>query len=69
MSHAGSAYPSSMPAFFRFLLLFILVVSAGKTTTVIYAQTAEKVVAVVNGKKITQSEVDKSIAAQLIPLQ
>jgi protein-disulfide isomerase len=37
--------------------------------TVVYAQKEEKVVAVVNGRKITESEVDKSIAAQLIPLQ
>jgi protein-disulfide isomerase/uncharacterized DUF497 family protein len=69
MPHTGSVYPPSTLPIFRFLLLLILVASAGSMTTVVYAQTEDKVVAVVNSRKITQSEVDKSIAAQLVPLQ
>jgi protein-disulfide isomerase len=69
MPHTGSVYPPSALPIFRFLILLILVASAGSVTTVVYAQTEEKVVAVVNGRKITQSEVDKSIAAQIVPLE
>lgn len=69
MFRLGSKYPPSMCTFFRYIILLTLAVSAGKARTVVYAQTEEKVVAVVNGRKITQGEVDKSIAAQLIPLQ
>jgi protein-disulfide isomerase len=69
MSHLDSRYPPSKLTFFGLMVLLILAVGVGKTTTVVYAQTGGNVVAVVNGRKITESEVDRSIAAQLIPLQ
>lgn len=46
----------------------VFVVSLGSITS-FRAQTPEKVVATINGKNITQREVDASIAAQLLPLQ
>jgi protein-disulfide isomerase len=67
MPHTYSAYSSfKLPLS---LILLLLALSAASTTTVIHAQAGEQVVAVVNGRSITQGEVDKSIPAQLIPLQ
>jgi protein-disulfide isomerase len=51
------------------MVLLILAMSIGQTTAVVFAQTEEKILAVVNGRKITEGEVDKSIAGQLVPLQ
>ncbi len=69
MPYPVSEHLSSRITFSGFLVLFFLAVSAGETTTVIYAQTEEKPVAVVNGRTITMSEVDRSVTSQLIPLK
>jgi hypothetical protein len=49
--------------------LLTLAAGVGGGGTPTYAQSAEGVVAVVNGRRITQEEVDSSIASQLLPLQ
>jgi predicted DsbA family dithiol-disulfide isomerase len=69
MPYARAGRPQSGQTFFRILSLFVLGLCAGGRAVVIYAQAEEEVVAVVNGRKISQSEVDQTIAAQLIPLQ
>ncbi|HKQ50744.1 MAG TPA: SurA N-terminal domain-containing protein, partial [Pyrinomonadaceae bacterium] len=61
--------PQSGSTFFRILSCIILGLCAGSRAAVIYAQGGDEVVAVVNGRTVSQSEVDKTIAAQLIPLQ
>lgn len=55
--------------FFRILSLCVLWLCAGGRAAVVYAQAPEEVVAVVNGRKIYRSEVDRTIVAQLVPLQ
>ena len=52
-----------------FLSLLTLAAGAGGTATPTHAQPEGGVVAVVNGRRITQKEVDSSIASQLLPLQ
>lgn len=47
-----------------FLLLAITDVGS-----IAYAQTNSQIVAVINGRKITQTEVDNSVASQMLPLQ
>jgi predicted DsbA family dithiol-disulfide isomerase len=69
MTYARAGRLQSGQIFFRILSLFILGLCAGGRVAVIYAQAGEEIVAVVNGRKISQSEVDQTIAAQLIPLQ
>ena len=69
MPHLDSSYPPSRLIFFGFIVLWMLAATAGKTVLSVNAQTQEKVIAVVDGRKITESEVDKSIVAQLVPLQ
>ena len=69
MPHLLSGYPSSRLSSCGFIVLLMLAISIGQTTVVVFAQSEEKILAVVNGRKITESEVDKSIAAELIPLQ
>jgi protein-disulfide isomerase len=54
---------------FALLILLLSAPGAGGTAATVYAQAQEKVVAVVNGRQITQRELDDSIAAQLLPLQ
>ncbi|HEX8195062.1 MAG TPA: thioredoxin domain-containing protein [Pyrinomonadaceae bacterium] len=46
-------------------LLFILSI----TGLIASAQTESQIVAVINGKKITQTEVDNSVTSQMLPLQ
>ena len=54
----------------RFVLLVLMTATTIITVAApIYAQTGEEVVAVVNGRRIKQKEVDDTIAAQLLPLQ
>ncbi|HEY0378266.1 MAG TPA: thioredoxin domain-containing protein [Pyrinomonadaceae bacterium] len=65
MLHAGAGRPQSGRTFFIILGLFIL----GLCAAVIHAQAGDEVVAVVNGREISQSEVDRAIAAQLLPLR
>ena len=55
--------------FFRILSLCVLWLCADGRAAVVYAQAAEDVVAVVNGQKVYRSEVDRTIVAQLAPLQ
>jgi protein-disulfide isomerase len=70
MPYARAGRTPSGQTFFRILSLFVLGLCAGGRAAVIYAQAEEeKVVAVVDGRKISQGEVDQTIAAQLIPLQ
>lgn len=69
MPYAGTGRLQSGQAFFRLLNLFVLGLCASGGSAAIYAQAAEEVIAVVNGRKIFQSEVDNTIVAQLIPLQ
>lgn len=52
-----------------FLLLLVLSALSLLTAEPARAQTDEKVSAVVNGRRITQKEVDDSIISQLLPLQ
>ena len=54
---------------FSFLSLLTFAVGVGGAGTPTCAQPGEGVVAVVNGRRITQKEVDSSIASQLLPLQ
>ena len=61
--------PQSGLTFFRTLSLFVLGLCAGGRAAVIHAQAGDEVVAVVDGRTVSQSEVDKTIAAQLMPLQ
>lgn len=49
------------------LILFLLVVSGA--LRIATAQSADRVVAVVNGKRITEQELDDSLVAQLFPLE
>lgn len=54
----------------RFVLLVLMTATTIITVAApVYAQTGEEVVAVVNGRRIKQKEVDDTIAAQLLPLQ
>lgn len=69
MPHHGSGYPSFKLSALRLSVLLIFALSVGQTTPTVFAQTGERALAVVNGRKITESEVDKAIAAQLIPLR
>lgn len=54
-----------------FKLLALLILGAGvlTTPTIVHAQNEQKVVATVNGRAITQAEVDAAAIAQLLPLQ
>ncbi|MFN2452781.1 MAG: thioredoxin domain-containing protein [Pyrinomonadaceae bacterium] len=53
----------------KLLVLLVIGISFSGTITAAYAQSEEKVVAVVNGRKITQKEIDSSVISQLLPLQ
>jgi len=53
----------------RLLSLLALALCGVEKAAVVYAQPGREVVAVVNGREISQGEVDKAIAAQLLPLQ
>jgi protein-disulfide isomerase len=55
--------------FFRTLSLFVLGLCACGRAAVVRAQAGDEVVAVVNGRTVSRSEVDKTITAQLMPLQ
>jgi predicted DsbA family dithiol-disulfide isomerase len=68
MSHPSSRYLSLTPFFLRALILSVLVAGAGKMT-IVYAQVEDQTVAIVNGRRITQREVDRAVAAQLLPLE
>lgn len=70
MSLYSSRYLVSTSRFLRALMLFVLASGALKTASpVVNAQVEDKVVAIVNGRKITQREVDEAVAAQLFPLE
>lgn len=69
MPYARAGRPQSVRTLFEILGLFILVLCAGERAAVVYAQAGDEVVAVVNGRTISQTEVDRIIAAQLLPLQ
>ncbi len=69
MSHHDSANTSRICAFLKFPILLLLCLYTGETAATVRAQTNEKIVATVNGKGITQDEVDSSITSQLFPLQ
>ena len=66
MHHHSSGFRPLRLTLFSLLILLVLV---GVWNTTIIASAQEKVVAVVNSRKITQDEVDKSVAVQLAPLQ
>ncbi|MCU1264264.1 MAG: oxidoreductase [Acidobacteria bacterium] len=53
----------------KFLIVAILALTALQTNWNVCAQDQDKVVAVVNGSKITQRQVDASVTAQVFPLQ
>jgi protein-disulfide isomerase len=53
----------------RVLVLAILSLTALQPKATVYAQDQDKIVAVVNGNKITQRQLDASVTAQLFPLQ
>lgn len=69
MPHAGAGRLPSGQTLFRILSLCVLGLCPGGSAAVVYAQAAEEVVAVINGRKISRTEVDRTIAAQLGPLQ
>ena len=53
----------------KVLTLLAIVVSGGGMISDVHAQGADEVVAVVNGRRITQKEVDDSAVSQLFPLE
>lgn len=69
MPYARAGRPQSGRIFFSVLGLVMLGLCAGGREAVTYAQAGAEVVAVVNGRQIAQTEIDTTIAAQLIPLQ
>lgn len=69
MFNHNTAYIPRSLAVLKLLALLVAGVGAGGTTAVTHAQAAEKVVAVVNGRRITQEDVDNSVVAQLLPLE
>lgn len=70
MFDVASIYPTrSDSASLKFLIVLSLTLGAFQANQGIYAQAPDKVVAVVNGTKITQNQVDASITAEVFPLQ
>lgn len=69
MPYARAGRPQSGRPFLRILSLLVLGLCAGGRAADIHAQAGDEVVAVVNSRAISRSDVDKTIAAQLIPLQ
>lgn len=53
----------------KLLIPFVLALVGFQAESFVYGQSGDNVVAVVNGRKITQLELDMSIAAKLAPLQ
>lgn len=53
----------------KVLTILAIVMSGGGMISNVHAQAAEEVVAVVNGRRITQQEVDDSVISQLFPLE
>jgi predicted DsbA family dithiol-disulfide isomerase len=64
-----SAYTSFTLAAVKLSVFLGLGLSIGAITIPVGAQTEERVVAVVNGRRVTQREVDASLISQLLPLQ
>ena len=64
-----SAFTSLTLAGLRLLALLILGTSFGQTTAPVHAQTRNGIVAIVNGRKITQQEIDDSLISQILPLE
>lgn len=54
--------------YFIKIVSFLILVSL-QSAIIARAQTESQVVAIINGRKITQTEVDNSVASQLLPLQ
>lgn len=68
MAHSQRPYVTLTPRAFGFLSLLTFALGVGAATPV-RAQRGDVVVAVVDGRRITQKEVDDSITSQLLPLQ
>ncbi len=69
MSCPISVQASRAHVILKLIALLILGLIAEATTTAVYAQTEENIVAIVNGRRITQKEVDSATVSQLLPLQ
>lgn len=69
MSNLNSAHDFRIFNFPGLLLSLVMSICLGETGFVVQAQTGETVIATVNGKSISQEEVDSSVISQLLPLR
>ncbi len=54
---------------YRVIVYSFILITASAFSSAAWAQTQQTVVAIVNGRSITQSEVDSSLGSQLLPLE
>lgn len=70
MTHSGSDCQIRFGiSCLRFFILASLALTILHSRSKVYAQDQDKVVATVNGSRITQKQVDSSVSAQIFPLQ
>lgn len=69
MSYRTSTCVPRLTTLIKLLLLLLIGNCAGVTLTVVRAQGDERVIAIVNGRRITYRDVDNSIISKIFPLQ